>query len=217
MVIHCLQVSWMVDGNTFSGATDAATSSTVAGASTSAGENWMCSVTASDGTASSASASSSVSINSAVTESCLDVLNNGNTSDGVYTLTLSDGSSFDVYCDLTTDGGGWTLYAITDSDECAENLTFGSDELLSLSDNPYLSILMRDAQHSEFMQDFRADGSNTSFIILWSFSNSKTLQSRFADAQSSGESVSWDVLYSGNTYNLNGTWRFSNSSIPEAT
>ncbi len=44
-------------------------------------------------------------------QSCLALLNDGFTSDGIYTID-PDGQggidAFDCYCDMTTDGGGWT-------------------------------------------------------------------------------------------------------------
>ena len=41
---------------------------------------------------------------------CADIFKSGQKRDGVYVIKPDDQSAFDVFCDLTTAGGGWTVF-----------------------------------------------------------------------------------------------------------
>ena len=43
-------------------------------------------------------------------KSCADLYNASKTSSGVYTIDPDGSGAFDVFCDQTTAGGGWTVF-----------------------------------------------------------------------------------------------------------
>jgi hypothetical protein len=51
-------------------------------------------------------------------ESCADIQDTtGSTSDGTYWIDPDGAGAFEVYCDMSTDGGGWTLIATVHPNE----------------------------------------------------------------------------------------------------
>jgi|GEM_PF-6547542 len=191
---------------------DILTNSTVdeyLGANVDQAGTWTCTVTPMDDDTSGGSASDTVSVQGL--ESCLDYSNAGQGVDGVYTLYIS-GVEVNAYCDMNTDGGGWTLFAITTSSQCAENLPYGGNELTNITGTAYITTLFKNTNHTEFLQDFRANGVNTTFDIIYNFTDTKTVSQRFDNAVSSGESVNWIVYYGFSSFLYSGTWRYSNAA-----
>ncbi|PFX17173.1 Fibrinogen C domain-containing protein 1 [Stylophora pistillata] len=54
--------------------------------------------------------SSSPCLNDAMKKTCAEIYNEGEKRDGIYTLKPDNLTAFDVFCDQTTAGGGWTVF-----------------------------------------------------------------------------------------------------------
>ncbi len=148
-------LAWTVDGSTYSGATTTTLSGdTVPGSDTGPGEVWTCSSTPDDGTDAGTPGTASVTIGcltgsdaSCPAADCATILSDGDSlGDGTYWIDPIGSGAYEVWCDMTTDGGGWTLVSVS-SDDGQDTWTWDDRALLTTDTTTFGDL---GATHEDF-------------------------------------------------------------------
>ena len=148
-------IEWNVDGAAFSGAvTTDQSGDTVVAEEIAEGEVWTCTASANDGEAASSAASASVTVgacpygeaSSCPATSCAELASLGYGSDGRYWIDPDAAGAFEAWCDLSIDGGGWTLVSVT-SDDSADTWTYTSRRYWDLDSTTFGTLDDLDADY----------------------------------------------------------------------
>ncbi len=94
-----------------------------------------------------------------VHKTCLEVKNAGHNTSGNYLINPTGSEEFEAYCDMTTDGGGWTLVFYSNSDNVLRNSISNSDWNINNSINFSRLHSFKDIEHGGRYEFFVHDSS----------------------------------------------------------
>jgi len=115
---------------------------------------------------------------------------------------------------LTVSGfanAGLIPFAITDANNVAENLDYGSGAI-NINGSARITTDYANVLSNNWYQEVYIDGQSLSYSIEWIFSNNLNMKDRFSEAVTIGSTVKWLINQNGAESVINGTWWWSDNS-----
>ena len=137
-------------------------------------------------------------------KTCKDAFNQGARSSGIYRIKPDNGPSFQVFCDMITDGGGWTVFQRRKdgTENFYRNWLAYRNGFGTLNGNFWLGL--------ERIHRLTAIGRSTTLKIEVRHRNGKNGYAKYTAFRVSGESNKYKLTYAGYSGNAGDSLAYQN-------